>query len=208
MPALELQDLGWFLSVAGWLSRPVKCEVEGGVALTRVHNDGPTAETKGCPDRGRVALSALHVTGACKHCSQLPCHTDKLQLFHSYWPTYLLPLPPCRSQPQGPIQTREAVTAEDQCLRGAPVSFDFRHRAVMVPHTVGAPVQALCDLSPPLALRRGAAPVAEVENVPTDGPMDINTAVRAVLKKALQHDGLARGLHEGARAIEKGQVRS
>ncbi len=54
--------------------------------------------------------------------------------------------------------------------------------------------------------RRGAAPVAEVENVPTDGPMDINTAVRMVLKKALQHDGLARGLHEGARAIEKGQV--
>lgn len=42
--------------------------------------------------------------------------------------------------------------------------------------------------------------------MPTDGPMDINTGVRLVLKKALQHDGLARGLHEGARAIEKGQV--
>jgi small subunit ribosomal protein S12e len=36
--------------------------------------------------------------------------------------------------------------------------------------------------------------------------MDINTGVRMVLKKALQHDGLARGLHEAARAIEKGQV--
>lgn len=46
-----------------------------------------------------------------------------------------------------------------------------------------------------------------VENVPKEA-MDINAAVRMVLKKSLQHDGLARGLHEGARAIEKGQVRS
>ncbi len=37
--------------------------------------------------------------------------------------------------------------------------------------------------------------------------MDINSAISMVLKKALQHDGLARGLHEAARAIEKGQVR-
>jgi hypothetical protein len=48
--------------------------------------------------------------------------------------------------------------------------------------------------------------VAEVEaNVPKEA-MDINTGVRMVMKKALQHDGLARGLHEAARAIEKGQV--
>jgi hypothetical protein len=52
---------------------------------------------------------------------------------------------------------------------------------------------------------REATPVAEVENVPKEA-MDVNAAVRMVLKKALQHDGLARGLHEGARAIEKGQV--
>ena len=52
-----------------------------------------------------------------------------------------------------------------------------------------------------------ATPVAEVvvENVPKEA-MDINAAVRMVLKKSLQHDGLARGLHEGARAIEKGQA--
>jgi hypothetical protein len=57
-----------------------------------------------------------------------------------------------------------------------------------------------------IAGRREAAPVAEVvADVPKED-MDINTAVRVVLKKALQHDGLARGLHEAARAIEKGQV--
>lgn len=37
-------------------------------------------------------------------------------------------------------------------------------------------------------------------------PMDINSAVQQVLKKALAHDGLARGLHEAARAIERGQA--
>lgn len=37
-------------------------------------------------------------------------------------------------------------------------------------------------------------------------PMDVNTAIQQVLKKALTHDGLSRGLHEACRAIEKGQA--
>lgn len=36
--------------------------------------------------------------------------------------------------------------------------------------------------------------------------MDINTAVQQVLKKALSHDGLSRGLHEVTRCIEKVSV--
>jgi small subunit ribosomal protein S12e len=36
--------------------------------------------------------------------------------------------------------------------------------------------------------------------------MDLNTAIQVVMKKALAHDGLARGLHESARAIERGQA--
>ncbi|KAK9828837.1 hypothetical protein WJX72_002323 [[Myrmecia] bisecta] len=50
--------------------------------------------------------------------------------------------------------------------------------------------------------KAAAAPAA-----PAPGePMDVNTAVQVVLKKALAHDGLSRGLHEATRAIEKGQA--
>ncbi|KAK9852124.1 hypothetical protein WJX84_001599 [Apatococcus fuscideae] len=37
-------------------------------------------------------------------------------------------------------------------------------------------------------------------------PLDLNGALQMVLKKALAHDGLSRGLHETVRAIEKGQA--
>ncbi|KAL4514690.1 hypothetical protein Ndes2437B_g01062 [Nannochloris sp. 'desiccata'] len=37
-------------------------------------------------------------------------------------------------------------------------------------------------------------------------PMDVNTAIQVVMKKALAHDGLSRGLHEACRSIERGQA--
>ncbi|KXZ45456.1 hypothetical protein GPECTOR_54g197 [Gonium pectorale] len=51
-----------------------------------------------------------------------------------------------------------------------------------------------------------AAPVVVEEAAAPGEPMDINAAVKMVLKKALAHDGLCRGLHEACRAIEKGQA--
>lgn len=47
-----------------------------------------------------------------------------------------------------------------------------------------------------------APAVAEAEPAPGE-PMDILTGLQMVLKKALAHDGLAKGLHESAKAIEK-----
>jgi small subunit ribosomal protein S12e len=38
------------------------------------------------------------------------------------------------------------------------------------------------------------------------GPMDINKAVQKVLMTALIHDGLARGIHEAAKALDKRQA--
>ena len=41
---------------------------------------------------------------------------------------------------------------------------------------------------------------------PASGPMDINTAIQEVLKQALIADGLARGVREAAKALDKRQV--
>ncbi|MCL7047653.1 hypothetical protein MKW94_017884 [Papaver nudicaule] len=49
-----------------------------------------------------------------------------------------------------------------------------------------------------------AAPAPAEVSAPALGePMDIMTALQLVLKKSLAHDGLSKGLHEGAKVIEK-----
>ncbi|XP_030456506.1 40S ribosomal protein S12-like [Syzygium oleosum] len=48
-----------------------------------------------------------------------------------------------------------------------------------------------------------AVPVAETPAPAPGEPMDLMTALQIVLRKSLAHGGLVRGLHEGAKAIEK-----
>nr|XP_033697468.1 40S ribosomal protein S12-like isoform X2 [Tursiops truncatus] len=44
------------------------------------------------------------------------------------------------------------------------------------------------------------------EGIAAGGVMDVNTALQEVLKTALTHDGLARGIREAAKALDKRQA--
>ena len=55
-------------------------------------------------------------------------------------------------------------------------------------------------------MANGEAEAKPVAPAAPDEPMDVNTAVQNVLKKALAYDGLARGLQETARALDRGEA--
>lgn len=67
------------------------------------------------------------------------------------------------------------------------VYFFFHHFLILV--------KFLCCREEPVAAEAPAPVLGE--------PMDIMTALQMVLRKSLAHGGLARGLHEGAKVIEK-----
>jgi small subunit ribosomal protein S12e len=60
----------------------------------------------------------------------------------------------------------------------------------------------MADQEEVMAEAPAEAVAAEAEPAPGE-PMDILTGLQLVLKKSLAHDGLAKGLHEAAKAIEK-----
>ncbi|CAI5520751.1 unnamed protein product [Closterium sp. Naga37s-1] len=60
----------------------------------------------------------------------------------------------------------------------------------------------MSDGDEPVAIEAEVAAVEAVVEAPAEA-MDTMTALQRVLKKALAHDGLARGLHESAKALEK-----
>jgi small subunit ribosomal protein S12e len=58
----------------------------------------------------------------------------------------------------------------------------------------------------PMAAAAAAAVAATLPVEDLAGPMDFEKALREVLKAALIHDGLSRGLHETTKALDKRQV--
>ncbi|CAN1142270.1 40S ribosomal protein S12 [Linum perenne] len=54
-----------------------------------------------------------------------------------------------------------------------------------------------------VAVQQPEAPVAAAPAPALGEPMDLETALQLVLRKALAHGGLTKGLHEAAKVIEK-----
>lgn len=64
-------------------------------------------------------------------------------------------------------------------------------------------VNPLRDAKPEVVAEGAAEAAAPAES----GEMDVMTALKQVLKKALVHDGLKRGLHEAAKALDRRSAR-
>ena len=99
---------------------------------------------------------------------------------------------------------------EDPCILSEACNAFFANKSTVISISLsfihGVASTSLISPFCYISCNRDDVPVAPTPAPVPSGPMDVNTAIQEVLKTALIHDGLARGLHECTKALDKRQA--